>query len=385
MAIIVLGALGLIFGILLAVAGKVFAVEKDPKEEAVRACLAGANCGGCGYPGCDGYAAAVASGEAATNLCSPGGAEAAAKIAEIMGVSGGSAETYVAFVRCSGTCGHRAQKFEYQGLDSCIAATRLGGGSGPNVCSYGCMGCGDCVKACQFGAMHIVDGIAKVDRSVCVGCMKCAEACPKGMIEKVPASSTDIVACQSRDKGPVVTKACDYGCIGCQNARRNARPTPSRSPTSSLTSTRACASTAATAPMCARAAALWISDKHPQTTRSPFFGTGIFDRRRLSMQKIIYAAVFYDDAELYAIADRTAGGIAGMSPVSDPHTTLAFRPDVDPAFCVQSGVPHCTCYLAPGAAAKDTAGLDFEPLDESERFTLTGRLGFYTHSGVDFG
>ena len=220
MAIVVLGALGLIFGILLAVAGKVFHVEKDPKEEAVRACLAGANCGGCGYPGCDGYAAAVAAGEAATNLCSPGGAEAAAKIAEIMGVAGGDTETYVAFVRCSGTCGHRAQKFEYQGLDSCIAATRLGGGSGPNVCSYGCMGCGDCVKACPFGAMHIVDGIAKVDRSVCVGCMKCAEACPKGMIEKVPASSTNIVACQSKDKGPVVTKACDYGCIGCQKCKK---------------------------------------------------------------------------------------------------------------------------------------------------------------------
>ena len=101
-AIIILGALGLLFGVLLAIAGKVFAVEVDPKEEAVLAACAGANCGACGYPGCSGYAAAVAKGEAPTNACVPGGAEAAAKIAEIMGVSGGAAEDNVAFVRCSG-------------------------------------------------------------------------------------------------------------------------------------------------------------------------------------------------------------------------------------------------------------------------------------------
>ena len=219
-AILILGALGLLFGILLAIAGKVFAVEVDPKEAAVLEACAGANCGACGYPGCAGYAAAVARGEAPTNACVPGGAEAAARISEIMGVSAGEGEKYYAFVRCSGTCGHTKEKFDYQGPASCIAATRLGGGSGANVCTAGCMGFGDCVAACPFDAMHIVDGIAQVDRSKCVGCMKCAEACPKNLITKVPASSTDVVGCNSTDKGPVVMKYCDFGCIACQKCKR---------------------------------------------------------------------------------------------------------------------------------------------------------------------
>lgn len=219
-AILILGVLGLLFGVLLAIAGKVFAVEVDPKEEAVLAACAGANCGACGYPGCAGYAAAVAKGEAPVNACVPGGAEAAAKISEIMGVAAGDSETFYAFVRCSGACGHTRKKFEYQGLTSCLAATRLGGGSGANICTAGCLGCGDCAAACPFDAMHIVGGIAQVDRSRCVGCMKCAEACPKNLIVKVPSASTDLVACSSADKGPVVIKYCDFGCIGCQKCAR---------------------------------------------------------------------------------------------------------------------------------------------------------------------
>ena len=219
-AIIILGALGLLFGVLLVIAGKVFYVEKDPKEEAVRAVLAGANCGACGYPGCDGYAAAVAKGEAPVNGCVPGGSAAADAIGEIMGVSAGAGEASVACVRCSGTCGHTKEKFRYEGLPSCLAATRLGGGSGANVCAAGCMGFGDCVAACPFDAMHLVDGVAQVDRSKCVGCMKCAEACPKKLIAKQPAASTDGVACSSTDKGAQVTKYCDFGCIGCMKCAK---------------------------------------------------------------------------------------------------------------------------------------------------------------------
>ena len=203
-AIIILGALGLLFGVLLVIAGKVFYVEKDPKEEAVRAVLAGANCGACGYPGCDGYAAAVAKGEAPVNGCVPGGA----------------AEASVAFVQCSGSCGHTKKKFEYEGLTSCLAATRLGGGNGANVCPAGCLGFGDCAAACPFDAMHVVDGIAQVDRSKCVGCMKCAAACPKKLITKVPADSTNAVGCNSNDKGAQVTKYCDFGCIGCMKCKK---------------------------------------------------------------------------------------------------------------------------------------------------------------------
>ena len=219
-AIVILGALGLLFGILLAIAGKIFHVEVDPKEAAVLEACAGANCGACGYPGCSGYAAAVVRGEAPTNACVPGGEAAAAKIAGIMGVDAEAGEKAVAFVRCSGTCGHTKEKFAYEGLDSCIGAARLGGGSGANVCGFGCMGFGDCVKACPFGAMHIVDGIAQVDRSKCVGCMKCAEACPKNLIVKLPAAATDVVACSSTDKGAAVMKYCDFGCIGCQKCKR---------------------------------------------------------------------------------------------------------------------------------------------------------------------
>ena len=215
-AVLVLAALGLAFGVLLAVAGRIFAVKTDPRVEQVRSCLAGANCGACGYPGCDGYAAAVVKGEAPVNACVPGGAASAEAIGRIMGVSAAEGERYVAFVRCAGTTGHAAEKYTYEGLDSCLAATRLPGG-GAKSCAYGCLGLGDCAAVCPFDAMHVVDG---VDRSKCVGCMKCAETCPRKMIVKVPADSTDLVACASLDKGVNVRKLCDFGCIGCQLCKR---------------------------------------------------------------------------------------------------------------------------------------------------------------------
>ncbi|MEI3101926.1 MAG: RnfABCDGE type electron transport complex subunit B [Oscillospiraceae bacterium] len=161
LAILVLGVLGGIFGAVLAVASKIY-VEVDPKQEAIRACLAGANCGGCGYPGCDGYAAAVAAGEAPTNRCVAGGAECAEKVARIMGVEAGAAEPMVAFVPCSGTEGHAEKRFNYNGPKDCQAAMLFGGKSN-KTCTFACIGLGNCVKACQFGAMEIVDGIAKVN------------------------------------------------------------------------------------------------------------------------------------------------------------------------------------------------------------------------------
>ena len=177
-SILVLGILGAVFGALLAVAAKVFAVEVDPKQEAVRECLAGANCGGCGYPGCDGYAAAVAKGEAPCNKCVAGGPEAAAKIAKIMGVDAGDTEKMVAFVPCSGTEGHVEKRFNYNGPQDCRAAMLFGGKSN-KTCTFACIGLGNCVKVCKFDAMHIVDGVAKVDRNKCVGCGACVEACPQ--------------------------------------------------------------------------------------------------------------------------------------------------------------------------------------------------------------
>ena len=217
--IIVLGVLGAIFGVLLSVASKVFHVETDPKQDAIREALAGANCGGCGYPGCDGYAAAVCKGEAPTNRCVAGGAATAAKVAEIMGVAGGDAEKMVAFVPCSGNHDNADLKFNYSGPQDCQAAMLFGGKSN-KWCSFACIGLGNCAKACQFDAMHIVNGVAKVDRSKCVGCGACVDTCPKSIVKLIPESQKIMPACSSVDKGAAVMKACKVGCIGCMKCQR---------------------------------------------------------------------------------------------------------------------------------------------------------------------
>ena len=218
-AVLVLGALGGIFGALLAVASKIFHVDVDPKQEQVRACLAGANCGGCGYPGCDGYAAAVAKGEAPTNKCVAGGEEAAKKIAGIMGVSADAAEKLVAFVPCSGCEGVAEVRFNYEGPQDCRSAMLFGGKSN-KLCTYACIGYGNCVKACQFGAMHIENGVAKVDGKKCVGCGACANTCPKSIITMIPEKQRYAVGCSNKDKGAQVMKICKVGCIGCKKCER---------------------------------------------------------------------------------------------------------------------------------------------------------------------
>ena len=218
-SILVLGILGGIFGCLLALAAKVFHVEVDPKQAAVREALAGANCGGCGYPGCDGYAAAVARGEAPCNRCVAGGAETAAKVAEIMGVANDAAEKMVAFVPCSGTEGVAEMRFHYTGPQDCQAAMLFGGKSN-KMCTFACVGLGNCVRACQFDAMHIVDGIAKVDRSRCVGCGACVDICPKSIVKLIPESQKIMPVCSNRDKGAKVMKLCGVGCIGCMKCQR---------------------------------------------------------------------------------------------------------------------------------------------------------------------
>ena len=212
--IAVLGAMGAIFGALLAFAAKIFYVEVDPKQEAVRACLAGANCGGCGYPGCDGYAAAVAAGKAPVNCCVAGGQAAADQIAEIMGVSAGAEEKMVAFVPCSGAEGVAVKRFNYSGPQDCQAAMLFGGKSNKE-CRFACIGLGNCARACKFGAMHIVNGVAKVDRDKCVGCMACASVCPRHLIVPVEPDRNVVIACASLAKGAVTTRGCTVGCIGC--------------------------------------------------------------------------------------------------------------------------------------------------------------------------
>ena len=211
----VVGIVGILIGLLLGVASEKFKVEVDEKEIAVRDALPGNNCGGCGYPGCDGLAKAIASGEAKVNQCPVGGQPVAAKIAVIMGVDDvGASEKKVAFVKCKGNCNYTKKIYTYSGLYDCNGAMVVPGAGGKS-CEYGCMGYGSCVKACEFDSIHIVDGIALVDKEKCVACGKCVSACPKKLIDMVPYKAKTLVQCNSQDKGKTVKDKCSVGCIGC--------------------------------------------------------------------------------------------------------------------------------------------------------------------------
>ena len=221
-AIGILGGLGLIFGLVLAIASKVFYVETDPRLDELNECLPGANCGGCGYAGCGGYAEAVLKGEAAIGKCASGGDECAQKMAEIMGVKAEKVARRVAMVRCSGYKRKDAEgktiglleKGNYEGIHDCLAATKVAG-RGHTICKYGCLGFGNCVKACQYDAIHVVDGVARVDFDKCVGCMSCAAVCPRGIITSVEYGEHIVISCSSHAKGNVTTRGCTLGCIGC--------------------------------------------------------------------------------------------------------------------------------------------------------------------------
>ncbi|MCR4398552.1 MAG: RnfABCDGE type electron transport complex subunit B [Firmicutes bacterium] len=213
-AIVVMALMGVVFGILLGVAGKKFHVEVDPRVAKVRDCLPGANCGGCGYPGCDGFAEAVVAGKAPPNGCKPGGPSTAAKIADVLGVAVAAAgEREVARVMCAGggTCGDRAT---YKGIPSCRAAVLAGGGF--KSCEFGCLGLGDCRRACQFGAISMSGGMPVVAEDKCVACGNCVKACPRGLIALLPESKGIQVACRSTAPGAATRKVCKVGCIGCR-------------------------------------------------------------------------------------------------------------------------------------------------------------------------
>ena len=217
--IIVLGGLGLLFGVLLSVASNVFAVEVDPKVEAVRSALPGANCGACGFPGCDGLAKAITEGRAPVTACPVGGAPVAEAVAEIMGVNAANVDRNVATVLCQGDCEKAKEKFVYEGIQDCRAENIVQGGS--KACSYGCLGCGTCKDVCDFDAIEMIDGIAVIDKDKCTACMKCIEVCPKSIIELVPYDNEYIVKCKSKDTGKEVRGKCTVGCIGCQICVKN--------------------------------------------------------------------------------------------------------------------------------------------------------------------
>ena len=179
--------------------------------------------GGCGYAGCGAYAEAVLNGEAPIGACASGGNECAQAMAAIMGIKAEAVTRKVALVRCSGdkfydkdgnlTKGAKV-KANYEGFKDCLAASKVGG-SGPLSCKYGCLGYGSCTKACKYGAISVVNGVAVVNEDLCVGCMACAAACPRGLIVPVEPDRNVVIACNSMAKGAATTRACTVGCIGC--------------------------------------------------------------------------------------------------------------------------------------------------------------------------
>ena len=222
-AIAILGGLGLIFGLVLSAASKVFYVETDPRLEKLNECRPGANCGGCGYAGCGGYAEAVLNGEAPIGKCASGGNECAQAMGEIMGIKADAVTRKVALVRCSGEKTYDKDgnlvkgakvKANYEGFKDCLAASKVGG-SGPLSCKFGCLGYGSCTKACKYGAIKVEHGVAHVDEDLCVGCMACANVCPRNLIIAVEPGHNVVIACNSMAKGAVTTRGCTVGCIGC--------------------------------------------------------------------------------------------------------------------------------------------------------------------------
>ena len=183
LAVLLVGGIGLIAGVGLAIASIVMAVPRDEKADAVEELLPGANCGACGYSGCAGYAAALAKGEAKPGQCSPGGKEVADKVAALLGVAGGDVEYKTALVHCMGSYDNTTDKMIYQGQKSCAAAAQIFGGVGR--CPYGCMGLGDCAAVCEYGAITVCNGVACIDPAKCRGCSFCVAACPKHLFSFV--------------------------------------------------------------------------------------------------------------------------------------------------------------------------------------------------------
>ena len=214
-----LGLLGLIFGLMLTYAGKKFSVPVDERIEKVRACLGGANCGACGFPGCDGFAAAVVKGEAPVNGCAPAGEAGAKKIAGIMGVTAETGERMVARVLCQGSAGIAKERYLYDGYKSCMVASGIAGG--PKQCRFSCIGLGDCMAHCAFGAIKMYNGLCIIDEDLCRACGECVKACPRGVIKLMPQRQRHIVRCRNSDVAREARKVCMHACMGCGLCKKN--------------------------------------------------------------------------------------------------------------------------------------------------------------------
>lgn len=214
LAIIIVTGIALVGSVVLVAASIFMYVPVDERVEKICEALPSANCGACGCAGCADYAKTIVQDGNAINKCIPGGAATAEAIGEIMGMTAEATTPMKAVVGCAGTCQKTSKKYDFQGIQSCLAVKGLYGGDG--ACAFGCLGYGDCVAVCTFDAIHVVDGVAVVDRDKCTGCGACKAACPNAIIDVIPEHKRKpVVLCQNKDKGGVTRKACTAGCIGC--------------------------------------------------------------------------------------------------------------------------------------------------------------------------
>lgn len=218
-ALLVMGIIGCLLALVLAWGSKAFHVESDPRIEQVEAALPGVNCGACGFAGCSGYADAIVTQNESMTLCAPGGAATATAIAAVMGAEVTAVEPKFAMLLCQG---HNVpNRFDYAGVQDCRAASIAGVGGGSKECRFGCLGFGTCAKSCPFGAITInQDRMPVVDESKCTGCGRCALSCPRHLFSVAPESRVVWVKCQNHDKGAVINKICDHGCIGCRKCEK---------------------------------------------------------------------------------------------------------------------------------------------------------------------
>lgn len=213
--VIVLFAAGVLCALLLTIASVFFGVEEDEKASAIRECLPGANCGACGYSGCDGYAEALSKGLTdKTNLCIPGGDGTSKEISVIMGLEAAEVVEQVAYVACNGACAPEEKKYEYHGPKTCKAANMSF--SGDRFCTFACLGYGDCIRVCPRNAIKINErNVAQIDPSKCIGCGICVRTCPNSIIHLVRDTARVTVMCSSHNKGAQVRAVCKNGCIAC--------------------------------------------------------------------------------------------------------------------------------------------------------------------------
>jgi len=215
----VVGGIGCVLAVVLTIAHRFMSNEVNEKEKLLFDALPGANCGGCGYPGCEAYAKALAEGKTkSTNLCAPGKKEVAEILAGVLGTDAGEVKEQKAFVHCRGDCNHNGIRADYNGIASCAARNIAFGGE--KACTQGCLGGGDCAAVCPADAIYIENGIAKVNTCKCISCGACVKVCPNRIISLIDMPATAAIACSNTEKGAVTRKKCDTGCIACLKCQK---------------------------------------------------------------------------------------------------------------------------------------------------------------------